>query len=71
MDETIYLIPTSFHKPVKVVFDDVFVDCNENMSITVKKPATLEDIAELFNMTPNEVLNTRFGVFDLNDLEDN
>lgn len=73
MDEIRYVIPCLFNqcdKPIKFVFDDVSVECNDDMTFTVTGKATWPEIADMianmFDMTIDEVLNTKFGVFSIN-----
>ena len=60
----IYIIPST-PKPIKIMFDDTFVDCNKDMTITVQKKATLSEIADMFDMTVDEVLNIKFGIYEV------
>lgn len=35
------------------------------MAFTIRRTATLTEIAEWFDMTIDEVLNTKFGIFEV------
>lgn len=65
-DNCLYIIP-SVDKPIKLVFEESSIEVNEDMTLTLKMPATLAEIAELFNMTIDEVLRTKFGIYTLED----
>lgn len=59
---SIYIIP-HIDKPIKVTFEgDVSVVDNGDMSITISQPATLSDLAEIFDMSIEELKNTQFGL---------
>ena len=56
----LYIIP-HIDKPIKVTFeDDVSVVDNGDMSITISRTATLSDLAEMFDMSVEELKNTQF-----------
>ena len=65
-DNCLYIIP-SVDKPIKLVFEESSIEVNEDMTLTLKMPATLAEIAELFNMTIDEVLRTKFGIYTLEE----
>lgn len=60
-DNCLYIIP-SVNKPIKFVFEEISIEDNGDMTFTIKQPATLSEIANMFNMTIDEVLNTKFGI---------
>ena len=68
-NEYLYIIP-SVDKPIKFVFEGISIEDNGDMTFTIKRPATLSEIADMFNMTIDEVLNTKFGIYTV-DEEDN
>lgn len=60
-DNCLYIIP-SVDKPIKFVFEGISIEDNGDMTFTIKRPATLSEIADMFDMTIDEVLNTKFGI---------
>lgn len=60
-NEYLYIIP-SVDKPIKFVFEGISIEDNGDMTFTIKRPATLSEIADMFNMAIDEVLNTKFGI---------
>ena len=63
-NDCLYIIP-SIYKPIKLVFEGPPIEYNGDMTITIKQSATLAEIAELFDMTVDEVLHTKFGIYKL------
>lgn len=63
-NDCLYIIP-SVDKLIKLVFKDITIEDNGDMTFTIKSPATLAEIAEWFDMTVDEVLNTKFGIFEV------
>jgi hypothetical protein len=60
--DCLYIIPTT-NKPIKVVFEnEVFVEDNGDTTLTISRPATLKEIAEWFDISIDELLNTKFGI---------
>lgn len=60
-DNCLYIIP-SVNKPIKFVFEGISIEDNGDMTFTIKRPATLSEIADMFDMTIDKVLNTKFGI---------
>ena len=60
----LYIIPSA-DKPIKLVFEGPHIEDNGDMTFTIRRIATLAEIAEWFNMTVDEVLNTKFGIFEV------
>lgn len=60
-DNCLYIIP-SVNKPIKFVFEEISIEDNGDMTFTIKRPATLSEIADMFDMTIDKVLNTKFGI---------
>ena len=58
-NDCLYIIP-SVDKSIKLVFEGPSIEDNGDMTFTIKRPATLAEIAEWFDMTVDEVLNTKF-----------
>lgn len=65
-NDCLYIIP-SVDKQIKLVFEGPFIKDNEDMTFTVRRNATLLEIAEWFDMTVDEVLNTKFGILEVID----
>ena len=63
-NDCLYIIP-SMDKPIKLVFEVPPIEDNRDMTFTIRRTATLAEIAEWFNMTIDEVLNTKFGIFEV------
>ena len=63
-NDYLYIIPSA-DKPVKIVFEGTSIEDNGDMTFTIRRTATLAEIAEGFNMTIDEVLNTKFGIFEV------
>ena len=63
-NDCLYIIP-SIDKPIKFVFEGPPIEDNGDMTFTIRRTATLAEIAELFDMTVDEVLNTKFGIFEV------
>ena len=63
-NDCLYIIP-SVYKPIKVVFEGPPIEDNGDITFTIRRTATLAEIAEWFNMTIDEVLNTKFGIFEV------
>ena len=63
-NDCLYIIP-SVDKPIKVVFEGPPIEDNGDMTFTIRRNATLSEIAEWFDMTVDEVLNTKFGIFEV------
>ena len=57
----LYII-SSADKPIKLVFEVTPIEDNGDMTFTIRRIATLSEIAEWFDMTVDEVLNTKFGI---------
>lgn len=60
----LYIIPSA-DKPIKLVFEGPPIEDNGDMTFTIRRIDTLAEIAEWFNMTVDEVLNTKFGIFEV------
>ena len=60
----LYIIPST-DKPIKVVFECPPIEDNGDMTMTIERPATPAEIAEWFDMTIDEVLHTKFGIYKL------
>lgn len=60
-DNCLYII-LSVDKPIKLVFEGISIEDNGDMTFTIKRPATLSEIADMFDMTIDKVLNTKFGI---------
>lgn len=60
----LYIIPSA-DKPIKLVFEGPPIEDNGDMTITIKRYATLAEIAEWFDMIIDEVLHTKFGIYKL------
>ena len=57
---SIYIFP-HIDNPIKVTFEgDVSVVDSGDMSITISRTATLSDLAEMFDMSVEELKNTQF-----------
>ena len=65
-NEYLYIIP-SVDKPIKFVFEGISIDDNGDMTFTIKWPATLSEIADMFDMTTDKVLNTKFGIYTVDE----
>ena len=63
-NDCLYIIP-SVDKPIKIVFEGTSIEDNGDMTFTIRRTATLSEIAEWFDMTVDEVLNTKFGIFEV------
>lgn len=63
-NDCLYIIP-SVDKPIKIVFEGPPIEDNEDMIFTIKRHATLAEIAKLFDMTVDELINTKFGIYQL------
>ena len=63
-NDCLYIIPT-IDKPIKFIFEGSPIEDNGDMTFTIRRTATLAEIAELFDMTVDEVLNTKFGIFEV------
>ena len=59
-----YIIPSA-DKQIKLVFEGPPIEDNGDMTFTIRRTATLAEIAEWFNMIIDEVLNTKFGIFEV------
>lgn len=68
-NELAYIVPVS-PKPIKIIHDDTFVDCNEDMTITIRGKATLSEIAEWFDMTVDELIYAKIGIWNCSTNED-
>ena len=60
----LYIIQST-DKPIKLVFEGPPIEDNGDTTFTIRRTATLAEIAEWFNMTIDEVLNTKFGIFEV------
>lgn len=58
---------TQSDKPIKLVFEGPPIEDNGDMTFTIKRPMTLAEIAELFDMTLDELIHTKFGIYKLED----
>ena len=67
-NDCLYIIP-SVDKPIKIVFEGTPIEDNGDMAFTIRRTATLAEVAEWFDMTVDEVLNTRFGIFAIDEEE--
>lgn len=68
-DNTILIIPTP-DKPVKIVFEnDVSIEDNGDMTLTIKRPATLKEIAEWLDVPIDDVFNCKIGIYNLEELK--
>ena len=65
-NDCLYIIP-SVDKQIKLVFEGTSIKDNEDMTFTIRWNATLLEIAEWFDMTVDEVLNTKFIFFEVTD----
>ena len=65
-NEYLYIIP-SVDKPIKFVFEGISIEDNGDMTFTIKRPTTLSEIADMFNMTIDEVLNNKFGSWTVDE----
>lgn len=65
-DNCLYIIP-SVDKPIKFVFEGISIEDNGDMTFTIKRPATLSEIADMFDMTIDKVLNTKFGIYTVDE----
>ena len=63
-NDCLYIIPSA-DKPIKLVFEGRPIEDNGDMTFTIRRIATLSEIADWFNMTIDEVLNTKFGIFEV------
>lgn len=64
----LYIIPSAY-KPIKIVFEGTSIEDNGDMTFTIRRTATLAEVAELFDMTVDEVLNTKFGICAIDEEE--
>lgn len=61
----LYIIPT-IDRSVKVIFEnEVFIEDNGDMSLSIRRPATLFELAEYFDMPIGELISTKFGIYKL------
>lgn len=65
-NDCLYIIPSA-DKPIKLIFEGPSIEDNGDMTFTIKRPATLAEIAELFDMIIDDVLHTKFGIYKLED----
>lgn len=63
-NDYLYIIPSA-DKPIKLVFEGPPIEDNGDMTFTIRRTATLAEIAEWFDITVDEVLNTKFGIFEV------
>ena len=63
-NDCLYIIPST-DKQIKVVFEGPPIEDNGDMTFTIRRTATLAEVAEWFDMTVDEVLNTKFGIFEV------
>ena len=63
-NDYLYIIPSA-DKLVKIVFEGTSIEDNGDMTFTIRRNATLSEIAGWFDMTVDEVLNTKFGIFEV------
>ena len=66
-NDCLYIIP-SVDKSIKLVFEGTSIEVNGDMTFTIKRPATLAEIAELFDMTVDELIHTKIGIYKLEEL---
>ena len=68
-DSTILVIPTP-DKPIKIVYEnEVLIEDNGDMTVTVKRPATIKEIAEWLGVPINDVFNCKIGIYNLEELK--
>lgn len=63
-NDCLYIIPAA-DKPIKLVFECSPIEDNGDMTFTIKRSATLAEIAEWFDMTVDELIHTKnleFGI---------
>ena len=58
-NDCLYIIPSA-DKPIKLVFEGTSIEDNGDMTFTIRRTATLAEIAEWLDMIVDEVLNTKF-----------
>ena len=63
-NDCLYITPP-MDKPIKLVFEVPPIEDNRDMTFTIRRTATLAEIAEWFDMTIDDVLHTKFGIYKL------
>lgn len=63
-NDCLYIIPST-DKPIKFVFEGSSIEDNGDMTMIIKQSMTLMKIAELFDMTIDELIHTKFGIYKL------
>ena len=59
----IYIVPKIDDRPIKIVCDDAKVEF-ENGDMVITKKLTLPEIAELFDVTVDDILSgMKFGIY--------
>lgn len=69
-NDCLYIIPSE-DKPIKLVFEGPPIEDNGDMTFTIKRHATLAEIAELFDMTVDELIHAKIGIFKLEESNEN
>ena len=61
----IYIIPKIDDRPIKIVHEgDTKVELDENGDVVIARKATLPEIAELFDVTVDDILSgMKFGIY--------
>ena len=64
----IYIIPKIDDRPIKIVHEGTRVELDENGDIVITRKATLPEIAELFDVTVEDILGgMKFGIITLEE----
>lgn len=62
----IYIVPKIDDRPIKIVHENMNVELDENGDMVITRKATLSEIAELFDVTVDDILGgMKFGIVTL------
>lgn len=64
----IYIVPKINDRPIKIVHEDTKLELDDNGDLTITRKATLKEIAELFDITVDDILDgMKFGMVTLEE----
>ena len=68
----IYILPEIKDRPIKIVHEgDTKVELDENGDMVITRKATISEIAELFDVTVDDILGgMKFGMITLEEGDD-
>ena len=67
----IYILPEIKDRPIKIVHEGTKAELDENGDIVISRKATLPEIAELFDVTVDDIFgDMKFGMITLGEGDD-